>query len=275
MVDVLIRGGGDLASGIALRLHHTGIKVTIAEIPQPLAVRRMVSFAEAVYEQEVSVEDVKGHLVRHISEIRSFEQKRFIPVVVDENLSICSQLDVAVVVDARMLKRKIIITEKPIPLKIGIGPGFYPGDNCDCVVETKRGPFLGRVFWNTPAESDNGIPEKVAGFESERVLRSPEDGIFHANVKIGDIVEMGGVIASVNTHNILAPFSGVLRGLIHDGVHVTTDLKVGDIDPRCDPALSRMVSDKSLAIGGGVLEAILSVPKIREKLYLRVDHETN
>jgi xanthine dehydrogenase accessory factor len=275
MIDVLIRGGGDLASGIALRLHHAGLKVVITEIQQPLAVRRLVSFAEAVYERDVSVEDVKGLLIHKTAEITKCFQNRSIPVVVDEDLSLCSQLVVSVVVDARMLKRKITIIEKDVPLRIGIGPGFYPGDNCDCVIETKRGPYLGRVFWKNPAESDNGIPEMVAGYESKRVLRSPESGRFHAKVKIGDIVEKGDTLAMVNNKTILAPFRGLIRGLIHDDVQVTADLKVGDIDPRCDPLLCGIVSDKSLAIGGGVLEAIFSLPEIRGRLYARDDNATH
>ncbi|HEX7557261.1 MAG TPA: molybdenum hydroxylase, partial [Leptolinea sp.] len=153
-----------------------------------------------------------------------------------------------------------------IPLKVGIGPGFQVGRDCHCVVETKRGPFLGRVYWTGSAEADTGIADNVQGFENERVLRSPETGIFKPHARIGDMVEKGEIIASVNDNMIQAPFKGVLRGLLHEGHSVIPGLKVGDLDPRCDPALCNLISDKALAVGGGVLEAILSRQEIRNYL---------
>jgi xanthine dehydrogenase accessory factor len=266
MLKVLIRGGGDVASGIAVRLHHSGVKVIVTEISKPLALRRYVSFAEAVYSNSVIIEEISGNLVQSIHEIINCHRAGYIPIIVDEDLGICSNLAVSAVVDARMLKKGVKIFDNPTCLKIGIGPGFLPGENCDCVIESKRGPFLGRVYWNNSAENDSGIPEIVSGFEHERVLRAPVEGSFKANSRIGDLVENGEAVAEVNGQKITAPFHGIIRGLLHDGVQVTINMKVGDIDPRSDPLLCSMVSDKALAIGGGVLEALLSLSDNRSKL---------
>jgi xanthine dehydrogenase accessory factor len=266
MLKVLIRGGGDLASGIAVRLHRAGINVIITEIVKPLAVRRFVSFAEAIYTKSVIIEDIQAKYVHGISNIEKCLNNSIIPVIIDKDLSMAAILSPDVLIDARMLKKKIDNQNYAIPLVIGIGPGFMPGENCHCVIESNRGPFLGRVYWHEATESDTGIPENVGGHESDRVLRSPEAGIFRAKSRIGDIVNKDEEVASVNGEKILAPFQGVVRGLLHEGIAVHPGMKVGDLDPRCDPLLCNLVSDKALAIGGGVLESILSVPGNRQKL---------
>lgn len=266
MLKVLIRGGGDLASGIAVRLHRAGINVIITEIEKPLTVRRYVSFAEAIYTKTFNLEDIQAKHTQDIKDIEKCLNTGTIPVIIDEDLSTAAVLSPDVLVDARMLKRKIGNQDYAIRLIIGIGPGFLPGDNCHCVVETKRGPFLGRVYWHDATEPDTGIPENVGGYESERVLRAPEAGIFRAKSRIGDIVNKDEEVASVNGVMIVAPFQGVVRGLLHEGITVHPGMKIGDLDPRCDPLLCNLVSDKALAIGGGVLEAILSVPGNRQKL---------
>lgn len=266
MLNVIIRGGGDLASGIAVRLHHSGINVIITEIEKPLTVRRYVSFAEAVYTRSIQIEEIKANLVTSHSDIQKCFEENIIPVIVDENLSICNSFSADVLIDARMLKKTVEKVSYSIPQIIGIGPGFYPRENCDCVVETKRGPFLGRVYWNDPVEADSGIPENVRGYDNERVLRAPKAGIFKAKCRIGDIVIKDEEIASVNGESIRAPFAGVIRGLLHEGVTVFPGMKAGDLDPRSDPLLCSLVSDKALAVGGGVLEAILAVPHNRQKI---------
>jgi len=266
MLMALIRGGGDLASGIAVRLHRSGIKVIITEIEQPLSVRRFVSFSEAVYTKSTIIEEIEGKLVQCCEDFEKCHTDGKISIIVDPNLEICSKANIPILIDGRMLKQKANSIGDGFLFKIGIGPGFFPGENCDCVIETKRGPFLGRVYWNGAAETDNGIPDKVEGYDNERVLRSPEDGIFLAKTRIGEIVEKEEVVAVVNKTPIKAPFRGVVRGLLHEGLTVSTGLKVGDIDPRCDPLLCSFVSDKALSIGGGVLEAILSNPDFRAKL---------
>ncbi len=266
MLNVIIRGGGDLASGIAVRLHHSGINVIITEIEKPLTVRRYVSFAEAVYTRSIIIEEIKANLVTSHTDIPKCLEENVIPVIVDGNLSICNSFSADVLIDARMLKKTVEKVPFPIPQIIGIGPGFFPGENCDCVVETKRGPFLSRVYWNEPVEADTGIPENVKGFDNERVLRAPKAGIFRAKCRIGDIVNKDEEIASVDGESIRAPFPGVIRGLLHEGVTVFPGMKAGDLDPRSDPLLCSLVSDKALAVGGGVLEAILSIPQNRQKI---------
>jgi xanthine dehydrogenase accessory factor len=143
-------------------------------------------------------------------------------------------------------------------LVIGLGPGFVAGENCHAVIETNRGPFLGRVYWQGSAEADSGIPETVRGFTVERVLYAPTNGVLHAKVEIGEILDMGTPIAEINGQMVTAKFKGVLRGLIHDGLKVEKGTKIGDLDPRCDVRLCSLASDKALSIGGGVLEALLA-----------------
>ncbi len=266
MLSVIIRGGGDLASGIAVRLHRVGVRVLITEIAKPLAVRRYVSFAEAVYTKQVEIEDITGVLVNTSMEIFECQKAGKIPVVIDEDLTRFPEIPVSIVVDARMLKMNIREPKRSGVLRIGIGPGFMPGENCDCVIESKRGPYLGRVYWHNAAEADSGAPEQVGEFIQERVLRSPRDGVFRANTRIGESIRKGEAIASIADEAILAPFDGIVRGLIHDGVEVFKGLKVGDIDPRNDPLLCSIVSDKALCIGGAVLEAILSQKEYRARL---------
>jgi xanthine dehydrogenase accessory factor len=267
---VLIRGGGDLASGVALRLHRAGLRVVITELKQPLAVRRLVSFAEAVYTGEISIESVAARRVNDPSDMLNILQvftKGQIPVLIDPEAEAIKLLHPAVVVDARMTKRKVELIPIPVKLIIGLGPGFNAGENCHAVVETNRGHMLGRVIWKGEGEPDTGVPEAVGERRADRVLRAPAGGIFEGKAEICDQLQEGQVVAEVDGQPILAPFEGVLRGLIHPGLQVQPGDKVGDVDPRGDPRYCRLVSDKSLAIAGGVLEAILSRPELRQTFW--------
>ena len=260
---VLIRGGGDLASGVALRLHRSGIRVVITELPQPLAVRRAVSFAEAVYEGVWDVEGVKGRLAEADQLSAAWEADE-IPVLIDPEADILSSSHFPVVVDARLIKRPPAPLPTQVPLHIGLGPGFTAGSDCHAVIETRRSHTLGRVIWHGTSQPDSGEPDG----DPRRVLRAPADGVLMGVKRIGEHVEAGEVVAAISDqYPVISPFSGVLRGLIHDGLHAAKGMKVGDVDPRDDPSYCRLVSDKALAIGGGVLEAILSRREIREKLY--------
>lgn len=267
---VLIRGGGDLASGIALRLYKAGLRIIITELPQPLAVRRLVSFSEAVYNGEASVE---GVVARRVSDpgdsfrILNVFTKGQIPVLVDPDGTAIKSSHPTVVVDARMLKQAVPLPEERINLLVGLGPGFTAGINCHAAVETNRGHALGRVYWAGSAQSDTGVPDAVQEQGAERVLRAPADGEMETFAEIGDIIEEGKPIAEVNGQQVLAKFRGVLRGLLRPGTQVTSGLKIGDLDPRADPVLARMVSDKSLAVAGGVLEAMLSRPELRKSFW--------
>jgi xanthine dehydrogenase accessory factor len=268
---VLIRGGGDLASGVALRLHRVGIQVVISELPQPLAVRRMVSFAEAIYSEVTEVEGVTAQKVEDPADTSSVWQilsQGRIPVVVDPAVKVNTWLHPPVLVDARMKKSVEGALPDAVKLFIGLGPGFIAGDNCHVVIETNRGHMLGRVIWDGAPQSDTGVPDRVGEKQEERVLRAPVDGVLRAMAQIGDHLEGGDLVAEIAGHDIQAPFSGVLRGLLYSGVKIRKGVKIGDIDPRDDARYCSMVSDKSLAIGGGVLEAILSRPELRD-LFLR------
>ncbi|NWG33101.1 MAG: EF2563 family selenium-dependent molybdenum hydroxylase system protein [Chloroflexi bacterium] len=260
---VLVRGGGDLATGVALRLHRAGIGVIITELAQPLAVRRTVSFAEAVYEGMWEVEGVKGRLVE-ADQLSAALEAGEIPVLVDPELEILKSQPFLVVVDARLTKQPPAPLPRPVPLHIGLGPGFTAGRNCHAVIETRRSHTLGRVYWEGATQPDSREPEG----DPRRVLRAPADGVLRSVKKIGEHVEGGEVIAVIGEQwSVSSPFGGVLRGLVHDGLRVNQGMKVGDVDPRDDPSYCWLVSDKALAIGGGALEAVLSRREIREKLF--------
>ncbi len=263
---VLVRGGGDLASGVILRLHHSGFHVMVAELNDPLTVRRLVSFSSAVHLGTFTIEDVEGVLASSSDAALNVLANHKIAIMIDPQASRLLSLNPVAVIDARMLKTEVFSDLQEKPMLIGLGPGFTAGKNCHAVVETNRGPYLGRVYWNGSCQEDTQIPEKVMEYSHERVLRAPENGIFHQVASIGDILHPGDLIATVEGKPLIAPFKGVLRGLIQDGLKVTAGMKIGDIDPRCDPQLCRIVSDKALAIGGGVLEALLSNPEIRMQL---------
>ena len=255
---VLIRGGGDLASGAALRLFRAGFKVIITEVSQPLAVRRRVSFAQAVFSEKCTVEDVNAVLVNHLDQIQEVHNRNMIPVLVDPEGLCIQQIKPDVLVDGRMLKSTPEIPYPAAPCVIGLGPGFVAGLNCHAVVETIRGPFLGRVYWQGSVEQDTGVPESVTLYKNERVLRAPCSGKIHNLVDIGDVVEGNQVVSLVGAQPISAGFTGIVRGLVYEGLTVQTGMKIGDIDPRLDTRLCVLVSDKALAVGGGVLEAVLS-----------------
>jgi len=266
---VLIRGGGDLATGVALRLHRAGIRVVITELAQPLAVRRTVSFSEAVYEGQHTVERVTARLI----EAQQFPAcaKRDgdeIPILVDPNADILLSNPFPVVVDARLTKQPPAPLPVDVPLHIGLGPGFTAGSDCHAVVETRRSHSLGRVYWTGTTQPDSGEPEG----DPRRVLRAPSNGMVIGYKKISEHVEAGEEIAIIGEPNrdqysIVSPFSGILRGLIRDGLYVTKGMKIGDIDARDDVDACYLVSDKALAIGGAVLEASMSKAEIRKQLF--------
>lgn len=254
---VLIKGAGDLATGVAWRLWRVGFPVAMTELAQPLAIRRCAAFAEAVYAGETTVEGVTARRVESPAAVEEAWAQGFIPVLVDAAASLLAYLRPEVIVDATMAKQNRGTRISDAPLVIGLGPGFTAGVDVHVVIETNRGHYLGRALWSGSAQPDTGTPGNVAGATRERVVRAPATGVFRGSRRIGDQVQGGDVLGWVDQTPVLAPLSGVLRGLIHDGVWVDLGLKVGDVDPRGEARHCYTISEKSLAIGGGVLEAIL------------------
>ena len=259
---VLIRGGGDLATGVAFKLNKSGFPVIVLELAHPLVIRRRVALATAVLEDEIIIEGLHGLLVSDLEDALAMAADGEIPVLVlptlPQQTENESQTLFPVIVDARMAKRNIDTTIEQAPLVIGLGPGFNAGRDCHAVIETMRGHNLGRAIWSGSPMSDTGKPGIVMGKGFERLLRSPIDGTIQWNFDIGEQISRGMVVGGVEDRPIYAPFDGVIRGLIAPGTIVSAGLKVGDVDPRNDVAACFTISDKALAVGGGVLEAILS-----------------
>ena len=257
-VIVLIRGAGEMASGVAHRLHRSHFNVCMLEIPHPIAVRREVSFCEAIYEGEKEVEGVRSKFISGPEEIHSVWQEEKIPVLVDPDGEKTRRfIKPDVLVDAIMAKKNLGTHIKKAPLVIGLGPGFCAEKDVHIVIETNRGHDLGRLILKGTAEPDTGIPGNIGGYTVERVLRTMKRGVFHPQKGIGDRVNKGLVVAVVDDFPVMAKISGILRGLIREGVEVKKGMKVGDIDPRGKRESCFTISDKARAIGGGVLEAIL------------------
>lgn len=258
-VVILMRGGGDLATGVALRLKRAGFPLAVLELPRPLVVRRAVALASAVHQGSIEVEGVRGVLASSVEAARALLwDDHTVPVLVDPTGETLSAFAPTVLVDARMAKRNIDTRMDQAPLVVALGPGFEAGRDCHAVVETNRGHWLGRVYWQGSAEPDTGTPGVVAGHGAERVLRAPVAGTVRALTEIGQQVDAGQVVAEVEGVPVRAPFPGVVRGLIADGTQVPAGLKIGDIDPRGKREHCFTVSDKALAVGGGVLEAVLT-----------------
>lgn len=254
---ILMRGAGDLASGIALRLWHSGFRVAMTEIPQPTTIRRTVAFSQAVVEGKTVVEDVCARLAQDAAEALSLLQQGRLPVLVDPEARCRAELHPDVVVDAILAKRNLGTAITDAPIVIGVGPGFTAGVDCHAAVETMRGHTLGRVLYAGSPLPNTNIPGLVGGFAGERVLRAPADGIFRAAGRIGDRVKAGDIVGWVGEEPMRCTLDGVLRGLLASGIPVHKGMKAGDVDPRNDPSYCQSASDKALAIGGGVLEAIL------------------
>jgi xanthine dehydrogenase accessory factor len=256
---VLIRGAGDLASGVAYRLQRAGFPVVMTETLTPTMVRRTVSFGQAVYDGETNVEGLTARCVAEAGEARRLAgQGQPIPVLVDPLLQAATPLQPAVLVDAIIAKRNTGTRIDAAPLVIGLGPGFTARVDCHAAVETQRGHWLGRILYCGSPQPDTGMPGEVQGRGASRVLRAPAEGFLQPAARIGDQLRAGDLIGFVGEHAICAPFDGVLRGLIHPKVALTRGLKIGDLDPRADAQHCFTISDKALALGGAVLEAILA-----------------
>lgn len=253
---VIIRGAGDIATGIALRLYRSGMEVILCEIPAPTSIRRTVCFSEAVRWGEMEVEGITARRA-DLEEVPELLETGIIPVLVDPKAACVEVLGPDAVVDAILAKRNLGTAMDMAQAVVAVGPGFTAGEDCHAVVETMRGHYLGRVYYEGAALPNTNIPGLIGGYAGERVLRAPADGLFQGEKAIGDLVAVGDVAGYVNGVPMTCTISGVLRGLLADGVPVRKGMKSGDVDPRCHPEHCRFVSDKALAVGGGVLEALL------------------
>ena len=256
---IAIKGAGDLASGVGLRLWRSGFRVIFSELPVPLCIRRTIAFSSAVFDGSAKVEEAVGVLIHDKHEAEDVWKNGDLPIIVDESAEKILSLRPDVLVDARIIKSWRDDTHlSDAPLVIGMGPGFIAGENVHCVIETNRGHNLGRVFWTGSAEPDTGIPGTIKGEGIKRVVKSPCAGVFRPMVEIGDSVNVGDLIALVDETEIHAQLAGIVRGIIYPGITVWKKLKIMDIDPRGNRDHCFTVSDKASAIGGGVLEAILT-----------------
>ncbi len=253
---VIIRGGGDLATGVAVRLFRAGFSVVVLEIDRPTVIRLPVSFAQAVYEGGAIIEEIEAVLISSREEAKKISKLNKIPVLVDPKGSCIKKLSPTVLVDAILAKRNLGTKINQAPLVIGLGPGFTAGEDVDVIIETKRGHNLGRVYYQGQAAPDTGVAGEVGGESKRRLLRAPVEGKIIPLHKIGDLLRAGEVIAEVEGVSLKAEISGVLRGLIYPKSWVTKGMKVGDIDPRGIRKYCFTVSDKARSLGGAVLEAI-------------------
>ena len=256
-LKVLIRGAGEMASGVAVRLYRANFRVIMTEIPVPLCIRRTVSFSEAVYSGQSAVEDCRAVLAKNPDEVFQAWNQKNMAVILDPDLTLLPIIKPDVIVDAILAKKNLNLRRNMADLVIALGPGFTAGQDAHVVVETNRGHDLGRLMYSGQAEPNTGVPGNIAGQTGLRVLRAPADGPFESQYAIGTPVEEGQAVAWVNGQPVKAKLSGMLRGLIRPGTMVTNGLKVGDVDPRGRREYCYTVSDKARAIGGSVLEAVL------------------
>jgi xanthine dehydrogenase accessory factor len=254
---VLVRGGGDLASGVVHRLHRSGVQVLVIELPQPTVIRRAVAFAAALFEGTLEIEGVVGQRTHSLEEATQVLRKGNVPVLADPEGETISRWHPDVVVDAILAKRNLGTRIDDAPIVIALGPGFAAGVDAHAVIETQRGHYLGRVILEGSAAPDTGVPGNVMGYTTQRVIRAPRSGVWRGERAIGDAVRAGEIVATIQGERVVAPISGVLRGMLADGTQATEGMKAGDVDPRGVRDHCFTISDKALAIGGGVLEAML------------------
>ncbi len=258
---IIVRGGGDLATGTIHRLWSAGFRVLVLEAPAPAAIRRQVSLCEAVYEGTATVEGLTSVHILTLAEAEAVWESGRVPVLVDPQCACLSHLRPLALVDAIVAKRNLGTRRDMAPCTIALGPGFSAGEDVDIVIETSRGHCLGRVITRGQAKANSGIPGIIGGYGRERVIHAPASGILHNVSTIGDCVEAGQEIAWVETPEgrvrVLATISGILRGLIREGYPVSPGFKIADIDPRKEELENCwLISDKSRCIAGSVLEQV-------------------
>jgi xanthine dehydrogenase accessory factor len=266
---IVVRGGGDIATGTIHKLHRSGFKVVVLDIEKPTSIRRSVCFSEAIYEGEFIVEGIKAVRANNINEIKKALAENKIPVVIDPKGNYINIIKPEIIVDAILAKRNLGTNMSMADITIALGPGFQAGKDVNVVIETMRGHNLGRVIFKGEAQKNTGVPGDIMGYTKERVIYSSIDGIIKNVKEIGDLIKQDEIIAYVNNAPIRATMNGILRGLIRDGSKITQGLKIADIDPRLKEKNNcNTISDKARNIAGGVLEAILYLKFQKQQLLL-------
>lgn len=256
---VIVRGGGDIATGICHRLFQAGFNVLILDIEEPTTIRRIVAFSEAIYSREIEVEGVRAVHVKGIEDIYHEINKGNIPVYIDPTGEVIEELSPLAVVDSILAKKNLGTNMDMAPITIGVGPGFEAGKDVDLVIETKRGHYLGKVIYEGSTIPNTSIPGNILGHTEDRKITASAEGEVKPLVEIGDMVEKGQVICRVGETDVVAKISGIVRGMIIEGISVTKGYKIGDIDPRGDRENVYTISEKARAVGGGVLEGIMHI----------------
>lgn len=259
---ILIKGAGDLATGIAYRLKRSGFDIVMTEINKPTTVRRTVAFSQAIFDNEITIEGIKGIKVNNINEVYKEINKGNIPIIIDEKAEIIKELKPDVVVDAIIAKKNLGTSIDDAPIVIGVGPGFKAKVDCHLVVETKRGHYLGKVIEEGSAIPNTGVPGDIGGYTKERIIRATNSGKIKPVAAIGEFVKKGDIVAYIDGVEVLAQIDGIVRGMLQEGIEVFEGMKSGDIDPRCEKDHCFTISDKARSIGGGVLEAIMYMKNI-------------
>lgn len=258
MVKVLIRGAGDLASGVGIAFHKAGFQVLMTEVEEPTVIRRTVSFATAIFDGHIEVEGTNAVAVDRINYKQVLEDGH-IGVLVDPDANILEEYMPEVLVDGILAKKNLGTRIEDAPIVIACGPGFTAGEDCHRVIETKRGHYMAQVILSGSAAPNSGIPGIVEGHGLERVLYAPTDGRMRGIRQIGDILEEGDAVCEVSGQVVHSPFKGVLRGLLAEGLMVPKGMKIGDVDPRIEVDYCRTISDKARAVGRGALEVALEL----------------
>ncbi len=258
---VIVRGGGDVATGSIQKLNRSGFDVLVLEVEKPTCIRRKVCAAQAVYDGQVTVEDIEVKKCDTVDEIRETLAEGRVAVTVDPEGQLIKKLRPLAVVDGILAKKNLGTNMDMAPITIGLGPGFTAGSDCNVVIETDRGHDLGRLIFQGKASANTGNPGNILGFTTERILRASDDGIIKVIEDITSEVKKGQVVAEVNGKHIKAGLDGMVRGMIKDGSRVFKGMKIGDVDPRVVPRNASTISDKARLIGGGTLEAVLIFKK--------------
>ena len=254
---ILIRGAGDIASGIAVRLYRCGFTLAMTDLEKPTSIRRTVCFSEAMIHGFCTVEGITAERAATREEAKAIWQRGHIPVFADDDGTVLSLLHPEAVVDARLAKVNLDTSISDAPIVVAVGPGFAAGRDCHAVVETQRGHYLGRVIYDGAAAPNTGVPGNIGGYTVERIIRAPKAGIFHPVHRIKDQVQANEIVAYVDEIPVYCRIGGTLRGILPEGIRVFEGMKSGDVDPRCRPEHCLCASDKALSVGGGVLEALL------------------